>query len=80
MASDSRLNLGTRFCKCSACGQYFGGIGGFDMHRVGHWERRLCLDPAAVVGRAGNRKLWLNERGYWVTDYPETVSEKRVEA
>lgn len=71
--SDPKLKKGTRFCKCSACGRYFGGVGGFDMHRVGSWERRICLDPAAVLDKHGRRKLWLNDRGYWVGDYPEKV-------
>ena len=66
-----QLKPGTRFCQCTACGRYFGGVAGFDLHRVGPIESRKCLDPAAVFDGRGNRKLWLNDRGYWVGDYPE---------
>ncbi len=66
--NDPKLKLGSRFCRCSACGRYFGGTAGFDMHRGGSWERRFCLDPAAVVDKHNRRKLWPNDRGYWVTE------------
>lgn len=72
--TDSKLKLGTRFCKCSACGRYFGGSSGFDMHRDGPWERRFCVDPAALHDKAGRRRLWLNDRGYWVGDYVQAAA------
>jgi hypothetical protein len=72
--TDPKLKLGTRFCKCSACGRYFGGTAGFDMHRQGSWERRFCVDPAALLDKHGRRRLWLNERNLWVSDGPEQVA------
>ena len=69
-----KLKPGTRFCQCAACGRYFGGVAAFDMHRVGPMNNRKCADPASLVTkRGGKRKLWLNDRGYWVGDYPETA-------
>lgn len=50
-----RLPPGTRYCKCPACGRFFGGVSGFDRHRV----NAACVDPASVG-------LELNARGYWV--------------
>jgi hypothetical protein len=66
---DERLKIGTRFCKCSACGRYFGGVSGFDMHRIGG----KCVDPAAILDKHNRRKLWLDDRGYWVGEYKEAV-------
>lgn len=37
-ASDPRLPIGTNYCKCSACGEVFGGSSGFEFHRVGEFE------------------------------------------
>lgn len=50
-----RLPPGTRYCKCPACDRFFGGVSGFDRHRV----NSVCVDPASVG-------LELNARGYWV--------------
>lgn len=66
--SDPKLKPGTRFCKCSACGRYFGGVNGFDLHRRDSETGRICLDPASITDKRGYRKLWLNDRGYWVGD------------
>ena len=67
--NDPKLKPGTRFCKCPTCGRYFGGVKGFDMHRVASGVGRICLDPAALLDKHGKRLLWLNDRGYWVSDY-----------
>ena len=65
--SDPKLPVGTNFCKCSGCGEYFGGVSGFDMHRVD----RACLPPSEVASKEGEAMLRLNERGYWVRNYKE---------
>lgn len=69
--TDPKLKPGTRFCLCRSCGRYFGGVNGFDLHRRDSRVGRICLDPASVVDKQGYRKLWLNDRGFWVGDYPE---------
>lgn len=69
MASDPKLPVGTNYCKCSACGAYFGGVAGFDKHRRGVYPDRVCLPPSQVADKKGRPLLRLNERGYWVTSY-----------
>ena len=66
--SDPMLPPYSRFCKCASCGEYFGGVGTFDLHRRGKRERR-CLSPSEVTDRQGNRVLRKNEKGYWVRDF-----------
>ena len=39
------------WCECSACGRVFGGLKGFEMHRVGPMRDRSCLDPAGMPER-----------------------------
>lgn len=58
--------------QCAACGKRFGGLIGFERHRVGrmvdvppHYGRR-CLDAAALRER-GYRP---NARGEWVIPLP----------
>lgn len=65
---DPKLPVGTNYCKCSACGEYFGGVSGFDLHRRGT-EDRACLPPSQVANKEGKSLLRLNERGYWVGTY-----------
>lgn len=46
-----------RVCICRGCGESFGGLTAFDLHRSGGW----CLDPAAVGLRFEERPkgtLW----------------------
>lgn len=56
---DTHLRPGSRVCRCSGCGAYFGGVTGFDRHRV----RFACVDPATVG-------LTLNVHGYWIQPRP----------
>jgi predicted nucleic acid-binding Zn ribbon protein len=52
-------------CECSACGEYFNGVSGFDRHRVGrHGVDRRCLyvHEMAALGFVQNAS------GFWVTD------------
>lgn len=69
---DSRLPPGTNRCRCAGCGRYFGGVNGFERHRVSF----NCIDPASVG-------LVLNSRGYWVRPAPRLAAihgGKRLEA
>ena len=64
--SDPKLKPGTNFCKCSACGMYFGGVTAFDLHRVGVYTDRSCLAPSDVRDKKNRPVLRLNDRGYWI--------------
>ena len=56
---DPMLPVGTNYCKCPACGEYFTTVRGFDKHqRTGPDDRPVCLEPAAVG-------LVLSKKGYW---------------
>lgn len=63
------LPLNTNYCKCSGCGEYFGGVKGFDMHRIGVYPDRRCLYPGDVADKHGRPKLRLDDRGYWIGSY-----------
>jgi len=63
-ASDPMLPIGTNYCRCAGCGEYFGGVSGFDLHRKGG-----CVPPSEVRDKEGRRVLHKNERGYWVRTY-----------
>jgi hypothetical protein len=69
--SDPMLPVGKNFCKCGACGEYFGGVGGFDLHR----RDRACFAPSKVSDKKGRPLLRLNDRGYWVTRYSGDKNE-----
>lgn len=38
------LTVGSAKCLCRACGRYFGGVHGFDMHR----KSGRCIEPETV--------------------------------
>ncbi len=60
-----KLPLNTKYCLCSACGEYFTNVANFDMHRRGEPTARVCLDPAHITSKTGKAKLRLNAKGYW---------------
>ena len=62
---DPKLRPGTNHCLCRACGSYFGGVWGFEQHRVGPSNDRSCLSPSAM--RDGG--LVLNSKGYWIRSF-----------
>lgn len=66
---DPKLPVGSNRCLCSACGQYFGGVTAFDLHRQGPANARNCADPSSLTSKNGKRLLSLNDRGYWVRAY-----------
>ena len=63
---DPKLPPGTNYCKCAACGCYFGGVRAFEKHCIGPGADRTCLDPCRVSDRQKRLLLQLNNRGYWV--------------
>ena len=63
---DQKLPHGTNRCKCSGCGEYFGGVRAFELHRVGQYPDRSCLAPSCVSDSQKQPLLRLNDRGYWV--------------
>jgi hypothetical protein len=65
-----KLHPGSRACLCRACGRYFGGVNGFDMHRVNF----QCVDPETITSKKGVRKLFLDSRGAWVSKGPKSGS------
>ena len=67
--NDPKLKPGTNYCLCRSCGQYFGGVKGFDMHR----RDSGCLPPDTLLTRKGERLLEINARGYWVTRAPKSA-------
>jgi len=66
---DPKLPVGTNYCLCSACGEYFGGVRAFELHRVGPAAKRSCLHPSRVSNGKNRPLLRLNKRGYWVGTY-----------
>ena len=61
--SDPMLPIGTNYCLCRGCGQYFGSVNAFDKHRSGPATARFCLETAELDGK-GWRK---DKKGYWRT-------------
>ena len=70
----NKLPIGTKYCLCPACGEYFTNVVNFDLHRV--WTmppkgvtRRAsdvrCVDPEALVDKNGNARLRRNAKGCW---------------
>lgn len=78
--SDPRLPVGKNYCKCSACGHYFGGVFAFDLHRVGNANARKCVNPQSLASKYGEPVLFLNERGYWVRAYSKPACAKPAAA
>ncbi len=68
-----KLPIGSNRCQCAACGEYFGGVRAFEMHRDGPAGDRRCLTPSGMSDRHGQPFLTLNEHGYWVRSYKEAA-------
>ena len=62
---DPKLPIGTNFCKCAACGEYFTNETNFDMHRRENAGTRYCTHPSELLTKAGKARLSLNAKGYW---------------
>jgi len=67
-----QLLIGSNKCLCSGCGQFFGGVRAFEIHRVmvGSTRDRACLG----LGSMAERGLRLNAKGYWVQEYSTKLS------
>jgi hypothetical protein len=63
------LPVGTNYCLCRGCGEFFGGVRAFDRHRQGPANARNCADPASLTTKKGRPLLSRNQRGYWVGSY-----------
>jgi len=61
---DAKLPVGSRFCKCGACGEYFGGVIAFEQHRIGPARDRSCL-PLAAMRENGLRSVVKANGAYW---------------
>ena len=48
---DPRLPIGTNYCKCSSCGEYFTGEKAFTRHRVRKDQQVSCLPPVDMSER-----------------------------
>ena len=60
-----KLKPGSNKSRCAACGEYFGGVTAFDIHRVDPYLDRSCM-PQSVMSERGLHK---NSRGIWVRQY-----------
>lgn len=49
---------------CGSCHQLFASVTLFDLHRSQDGEHGTCLDPEALVGRDGERRLF-SRAGMW---------------
>lgn len=70
--------VGSNICMCPSCGEYFGGIRGFEMHRAGEFpDSRHCVDPASVglIIKKGKCGTW------WIQGFgKQTASSSFKEA
>jgi hypothetical protein len=53
LTSDSKLPIGSRFCKCSSCGAYFKCDRAFQLHRVGRFNADRSCAPTARMAELG---------------------------
>ena len=72
-----KLPAGTNRCQCAACGEYFGGVYAFDLHRVGPGHDRACLPPAAMRDKHLRPLLRLNSRGYLVRIFDDARMHRK---
>ncbi|WP_425502262.1 hypothetical protein [Pseudoxanthomonas sacheonensis] len=52
-------------CECTACGEFFSDVRGFDKHRMGKFGTgvpRSCLTPAEMLAANWDR----NPKGFWL--------------
>ncbi len=70
MRKPATLKPNRNFCRCSGCGEYFRSVSAFDLHRKSVAGVRSCVPPADLVNRKGERRLKLNDAGYWMSAAP----------
>lgn len=61
---------GYQRCHCSACHETFAGADLFDRHRRLRGEHGVCLDPALIVGKDGDREMWLTDGCWYGVEQP----------
>jgi hypothetical protein len=57
------IKIGTNFCKCPACGEYFTSDYPFRMHRTGPYTGRKCLSKEEMETKG----MEFNRKGYWMS-------------
>lgn len=65
--TDPRLPVGSGFCLCSSCGEYFVNDRAFERHRIavpGIRSFAACIPVEALI-RKGFQKLELKNNWYW---------------
>jgi hypothetical protein len=60
---DPKLPVGSAYCQCAVCLEYFNSDAAFTLHRKGDVDERYCLTDEAMLARG----MAQNDRGYWVT-------------
>lgn len=60
---DPKLPVGTQYCQCPACREYFASDYAFSWHRRGDDDHRKCLSPREMTAKGMAR----NTTGYWVS-------------
>lgn len=60
---------GLLIAHCTKCHQSFGGIRGFDFHRIGHVDHRRCRTPEQLRGFGYEP----NDRGIWRRPRPDST-------
>lgn len=61
--ADPKLPIGTRYCQCPKCRDYFSSEASFTAHR----KEGICLGHTARRARG----MGTNSKGYWVTKLAE---------
>ena len=68
--NDPKLPLGTNYCLCAACGEYFTSESTFRLHRVDDENGisgRACRDPAKILDKTRQPRLRLTPSGHWAS-------------
>ena len=63
-------------CLCSACGEIFEKVNGFDKHRAGNPENRCCLTPDEMRGKG----MVINSYRRWGTKKYEVIQQQDTAA
>ena len=66
------LSVGTNYCKCCACGEYFNSEHAFDVHRTGNHGNRRCFTTSEMIERGMGK----SGRDYWVSAMRKFTDEK----
>ena len=67
-SADPKLPIGSNFCQCSGCGEYFNSELPFRLHRFGtHGKSRRCLTAAEMLEKG----MAVSAKGYWVSKLRE---------